>query len=99
MVTKALTAPQIEAMLLGKLTPSYIEVTDESSLHANHAESIKSGGGHFRLLLVSIQFKGKSRLQRQRLVFAALSEGNNPPALHALSMVLYSPSEWKERAN
>jgi BolA protein len=86
----------IEATLATAFSPSHIEVLDESHLHAGHAGAA-TGGGHFRLLLVSKQFEGQSRMARQRLVYAALGDWMGSE-IHALSMRTLTPEEWTETA-
>ncbi len=72
--------------------PSAIEVLDDSARHAGHAGAGLQGETHFNVAMVSSLFTGLSRVERSRLVHQALGaefEGG----LHALSLVLRSPSE------
>jgi BolA protein len=73
------------------LSPLGIDIVDESALHAGH-EGAKSGGGHYRLRLVSGQFKGLAKVARHRLVYAALADLMTRD-IHALSLTLLSPDE------
>ena len=41
------------------LEPSFIEVIDESHLHANHNPDAKNGGTHFKVKIISNTFKDK----------------------------------------
>jgi len=66
-------------------------VDDESHLHAGHAGAA-SGGGHYRLRLVSAHFEGLSKVARHRLVYDALHE-MMPQDIHALAMALLTPGE------
>ena len=75
--------------------PTHLDVVDESHLHAGHGGA-KSGGGHFRVLIVADRFAGESRVARQRLVYGALSEAMGPD-IHALAMTTLAPDEWDER--
>jgi len=84
---------RIVASLRAQLEPVHLEVVDESHLHAGHAGA-RSGAGHFRVVVVSDRFTGKSRVERQRLVYAALS-GEMGPEIHALSMKTLTPDEWE----
>ena len=68
-------------------------VVDESHHHAGHPGA-RSGGGHFRIVVVSDRFEGKRLVERQRLVYAALSEEMGPD-IHALSMKTLTPDEWQ----
>jgi BolA family transcriptional regulator, general stress-responsive regulator len=77
--------------LLSALRPLELAVVDESSLHAGHPGA-RSGGGHFRVRLVSPEFAGLSRIQRHRLVYDCLAD-LMPSDIHALAMILLSPEE------
>jgi len=70
-----------------ELNPSLIEIEDESHLHANHNPSAKAGGTHFKIKIVSKKFKGKSRIEKHRIVNDILkNEFKN--GLHALTLSL-----------
>ena len=86
---------RIEARLREALAADHLEVVDESHLHAGHAGA-RSGAGHFRALIVSSRFEGRSPVERQRLVFAAL-EKEMGPEIHALSMRTLTPEQWAAR--
>lgn len=58
---------------LATLDPTEVEIGDDSALHAGHAGA-KSGGGHYRLRIVSPAFAGKSTVARHRLVYDALGD-------------------------
>ncbi|MEC9413970.1 MAG: BolA family protein [Pseudomonadota bacterium] len=82
---------KIEEIILAKikkeLNPSLIEIEDESYLHANHNPSAKEGGTHFKIKIVSKKFKGKSRIEKHRIVNTILkNEFKN--GLHALTLSL-----------
>jgi BolA protein len=83
---------RIEAELRERLSAIHVEVIDESHLHAGHAGA-REGGGHFRAVVVSMEFDGKALVQRQRLVYDAL-EGAMGSEIHALSMKTLTPAEW-----
>lgn len=76
---------------LASLTPENVVLEDESAQHAGHAGAA-SGGGHFRLTLVSSQFRSLSTLARHRLVYAALGELMQRE-IHALSITALTPEE------
>jgi BolA protein len=68
-------AAQMDACLRQRLTPTVLEVLDESAQHAGHAGANASGvGTHFRVRIASPFFTGKSRVARHRLVYDALQE-------------------------
>jgi len=66
-------------------------IDDESHLHAGHAGAA-SGGGHFRLEIVTPDFKGLSLVARHRAVYAALNR-HIPKEIHALTIVALAPEE------
>lgn len=82
----------IDARLRAALAPAVLEITDESHLHAGHAGARPEGETHFRVRIVSERFEGLSRVERQRLVFAALREEMDNP-IHALALKTLTPGE------
>lgn len=72
------------------LTPTSLEIIDESHLHAGHAGS-KNGASHFRVTIHSPKFNGLNRVAQQRLVFQAL-EGLLPYPIHALALSTHATS-------
>jgi BolA protein len=85
-------AHQIREKLTVALNPVCLEVVDESDRHAGHAGSRPGGETHFRVDVVAAAFQGKSRLERQRLIYAALKEEMSHQ-IHALSIVARAPGE------
>ena len=85
--------PEIEALVrtrLAALSAARIELIDDSALHAGHAGARE--GGHYRLLIVSREFAGKTTLQRHRLIHDALGELMRS-RIHALSIRSLTPDE------
>jgi BolA protein len=82
---------------LAALEPFSIEIEDESALHAGHAGA-RSGGGHFRLTIVSEQFQSKNTVARHRLIYGALGEMMRGE-IHALSITAMTPSEVSNHLN
>ncbi|MCH8182493.1 MAG: BolA family transcriptional regulator [Proteobacteria bacterium] len=82
----------IQAKLEAGLSPESIEIVDESDLHAGHAGAREGGESHFRVAVVSGEFAGKSRIERQRLVYALLAAEMAGP-VHALSLTTLAPGE------
>ncbi len=76
---------------LGILEPQSVDIIDDSALHAGHAGA-RSGGGHFRLSIVSAQFVGKATMARHRLVYDALGSLMRHE-IHALSITAKTPEE------
>ena len=82
----------IQQKINARLSPSVLEVTDESHLHAGHAGAREGGESHFRILVVSGQFEGVSRVARQRMINDILREELDGP-IHALAMKTLTPAE------
>jgi BolA protein len=78
-----------------RLSPSQCEIEDESALHAGHAGAA-SGGGHYRIRLVSDKFTGLSRLARHRLVYDCLGDMMHRE-IHALAITALAPVEINEK--
>ena len=76
---------------LAALEPETLTLEDESAQHKGHAGAA-SGGGHFRLTLVSPQFSNLPTLARHRLVYEAMGELMQRE-IHALSITALSPEE------
>jgi BolA protein len=80
------TAGGLQAALDAALTPSHLEVLDESAAHAGHAGANGLGyGTHFRVRIASPAFAGKSRVAQHRLVYDALQNFTDA-GLHALAI-------------
>ena len=82
----------ITATLKERLDPTRLAVEDESHLHAGHAGWREGGETHFRIDVVSQAFEGKSRVERHRMVNAALAEAFER-GLHALAIQAKAPGE------
>lgn len=81
---------QMRSALERALEPLALEITDDSARHAGHAGA--RGGGHFRVTLVSEAFRGRSQLERHRLVYAAVAPLMSG-AVHALNIIARTPDE------
>ncbi|QRV96551.1 bolA domain protein [Ceratobasidium sp. AG-Ba] len=86
----------IQTKLTELLKPTTFEIQNDSWQHRHHAAMRESGGGngetHFTLRIVSDAFKGKSTMQRHRMIYGALSE-ELAQGLHALSLQTKTPEE------
>ncbi len=78
--------------LMVALRPTRLDVVNESHLHAGHASSPGTGESHFRILIVSDAFAGKSRVERHRLVNEAVRE-ELTGGVHALAIKAAAPGE------
>jgi BolA family transcriptional regulator, general stress-responsive regulator len=85
---------RIATKLTAALQPSALDIHDDSHRHAGHAGDSPDGQGetHFRVTAVSDIFVGKSRVERQRLVYGVLAD-ELKERVHALELVLRAPGE------
>lgn len=70
---------------LQKLTPTRLEVINDSAMHAGHASSPNNGQSHFTVKIDCVQFEGMSRIAKQRLVLEAIGDLFEH-GLHALAI-------------
>ena len=82
----------IEQRLQSDFSPVVLDVTNESHMHSVPPNSET----HFRVVLVSASFDGRTRVARHQQVYAALAEQMAGP-VHALALHTYSPVEWQQR--
>jgi BolA protein len=88
------TGPVASEMLerLAALSPSRIDLVDDSEAHRGHGGYNPAGESHFTLTIQSPAFAGKSRVERQRMVYAALGDLMKE-RVHALSIRASAPGE------
>lgn len=94
-MSHALTGPvaaEIEQRLRAALAPSRLAVINDSAKHHGHAGDDGSGESHFTVEIESPAFAGKSRLERQRAVNAALGDLMKE-RIHALAIKAKAPGE------
>ncbi len=84
-------AERIHELLTSGLAPVSLAIEDESALHAGHAGAA-SGGGHYRIRMISERFDGLGKVGRHRLVYDCLREMMQKE-IHALAMTLLTPEE------
>jgi len=83
---------EIETLLTEALSPTHLDVINDSAQHAGHSGDDGSGESHFTVVIESAAFEGKNRLARQRMVLGAL--GDIPGGrVHALAMKCRAPGE------
>lgn len=82
---------QIQSRLEAAFSPSHLQVKDQSHLHAGHAGA-RDGMGHFEATIVAEAFSGKNRIERHRMVYAALGSMLQTD-IHALKINAFSPNE------
>jgi BolA protein len=85
-------ADLITRKLTEAFDPESLRVVDESHQHAGHAGHRPGGETHFRVYIVAQAFRGKSRLERHRMINAALS-GELAGGVHALAIHAAAPGE------
>ena len=89
------TGPVAREMLRrlnSSLSPTHVELIDDSESHRGHGGHNPEGESHFTLRIESAAFAGKSRIERQRLVHAALGDLLDE-RVHALSITASAPGE------
>lgn len=85
-------ADVIRRKLEAGLEPQSLEIADESHKHHGHAGWRPGGETHFRVSIVSTAFEGRSRVERQRLVYGLLAE-ELAERVHALVLKTRAPGE------
>lgn len=88
-------AEEIESKLRQEFEPQQFALQDDSAMHVGH-RGATSGGGHYSVTIVSEKFEGCSRLERHRLVYAAL-DGMVGDAIHALAIQTRTPAEQAQQ--
>lgn len=74
------------------IQPEQIKSVIEDGLQCEHVE-VAGDGHHFEAVIVSSQFRGKSKVQQHQLVYRALGDRMREE-IHALSMRTLTPEEW-----
>lgn len=82
---------RIREKLMVALEPTRLDVVNESEMHAGHRGSPGTGESHFRLLIVSEKFAGRSRVDRHRMINEALT--GEMGRIHALAISAFAPGE------
>jgi len=94
--TKATRFDRIGALMQAALSPTVLELVDESHLHAGHAGAA-SGGSHYRLTIVATAFAGLNLVRRHRLVYDSVHLMMQHE-IHALAITALTPDEFAARA-
>ena len=79
-------------VLTQHLSPTRIEVVDDSAKHAGHAGATAGGQTHYSVLVVSEAFSGLNRVARSSAVHDALA-AEFAGGMHALALRLRTPEE------
>ena len=84
-------AAMLRERLYQGLGAEFVEVDDQSHLHAGHSGAA-AGGSHFEVVVISKAFEGLATLARHRLVYQAVGDAMTQD-IHALSIKAYTPGE------
>jgi BolA protein len=82
----------ITEKLTKAFAPESLQVEDESDHHIGHAGHRPGGETHYRVYIVAEAFRGKSRIDRHRMINATLS-GELTGGVHALAIHAAAPGE------
>ena len=85
-------ATEMLKRLNSALSPRSISLVDDSEKHRGHGGYNLAGESHFSVDVESDAFTGKSRVERQRLVYKALGELMKE-RVHALQIRARAPGE------
>jgi BolA protein len=86
-------ADRIKTKVSQALQPAYLELVNESHMHAGPATD-----SHFKLVVVAEAFRGQGRVKRHQAVYRVLQEdlqsAGQGGSVHALALHLHTPEEW-----
>ncbi|HEX6980564.1 MAG TPA: BolA family protein [Alphaproteobacteria bacterium] len=85
-------AERIRRKLTQAFSPARLDIIDDSHRHAGHAGARPEGETHFSVEIVSDAFTGRTRVERQRLVYATLADELRE-RVHALALKTLTPEE------
>ena len=77
------------------VTPEQVRSYIQESLPCDHVEVV-GDGHHFEAVIVSPEFRGKTRVQQHQVVYGALGDRMREE-IHALSMKTLTPEDWAIR--
>ena len=77
---------------LQQLSPSHLEVVNESSGHGGY---FPGKGSHFKVIVVSDIFEGLRLVQRHQKIYAVAGDLLSPGKIHALAIHAFLPTEWQ----
>ena len=77
---------------LQQLSPSHLEVVNESSGHSGYFPGKES---HFKVIVVSDIFAGLRLVQRHQKIYAVAGDLLSPGKIHALAIHAFLPEEWQ----
>ena len=77
---------------LQQLSPSHLEVVNESSGHGGYFPGKES---HFKVIVVSESFAGLRLVQRHQKIYSVAGDLLSPGKIHALAIHAFLPEEWQ----
>lgn len=86
-------AQEMQRRLETALSPTRLELVDESERHRGHGGYNPEGESHFHVSIEAAAFEGMSRVARQRAVYAAVGDLLTRERVHALSIDARAPGE------
>ena len=85
-------ADTMRRTLTERFAPVRLDIIDDLHRHAGHAGARPEGETHFTVEVVAAAFAGRSRIDRQRLVYEALGDLMREH-IHALALRTLTPEE------
>lgn len=82
----------MRAKLEAGLAPEWLEIEDQSHLHAGHSGWREDGETHFKIKVASVKFVGKGRVERHRIIYALLKD-EIAAGVHALAIEALASGE------
>ena len=76
------------------MSPQDVQARIAQGLECSHLV-VEGDGHHFEAQIVSAEFAGKSRVQRQQRVYQTVRAELDSGELHALSLKTFTPEEWE----
>jgi acid stress-induced BolA-like protein IbaG/YrbA len=77
------------------MQPSDIKALIETGIN-NSIATVDGDGRHFNAIVIAPVFAGKSRIEKQQLVYGTLGDRIATGVIHALSIKTFTPEEWHE---
>ena len=87
----------IEAKLRENLSIEHLTVLNQSDQHRGHGGSPGTGQSHFEAIVISSDFEGVGKVQRQRKIYEILQAEMAGP-IHALALTTLTPAEYQRRS-
>lgn len=77
------------------MQPDNIKNLIETGL-PNSIVTVDGDGRHFNAIVITPEFEGKSRIEKQQLVYATLGDRIATGVIHAISIKAFTPQEWHQ---